>query len=196
MTTPEDKPTDKQFVKRIFGYTALLFSFGVFIMVFVIGLIGWMTIDEAEKLVNEATDTACTGIKTADSTFQSAGQSVDELADAFRDGGASFVDLAASVRGMANSMDTLNQTASDNMAESADAIEEMGDSIQDQSASFAEMKQDLETLRSSLNSQRDTVCGGEITNMFGTAKILFVVSLLLLVGLLLIIGLNAGRGVV
>jgi len=196
METAENKPSDKRFVKRVFSYTALLFSFGVFVMVFIIGLIGWMTLDEAEKMVKQATDTACTGIKTADSTFQSAGQSVDELEDAFRDGGASFVDLAESVRGMASSMESLNETASNDMAEAADSIEVMGSSIRNQSEGFAEMKENLDTMRSSLNSQRDTVCGEEITDMFGSAKILFVVSMILLLGLLFVIGLNAGRGIV
>lgn len=195
MAKEETKP-DKAFMKKIMSYSALFFSFGALVAVFLLGIIGWTTLDDAEKTINEGMDTACTGIATADSTFVSAAQSIDELQVAFSEGGASFVDLADSIRGMAGSMDVLNESAANDMADAADSIEAMGSNIENQSDSLAEMGDYVSTLRISLNSQRDVLCGNEITDMFGTIKVLFVISVLLLLGLLLIISLNAGRGII
>lgn len=192
----EETKLDKVFMRRVLSYAALFFSFGALVAVFILGIIGWTTLDEVEKTINEGMTTACMGVVTADSTFISAAQSIDELQQAFRQGGTSFVDLAGSVRGMAGSMEILNASAAEDMVDAADSIEIMGSSIKNQSDSLVEMGDDIDTLRTSLNSQRDVLCGSEIKDMFGTIKVLFVISLFLLLGLLFIISLNAGRGII
>ena len=192
----EETKLDKVFMRRVLSYAALFFSFGALVAVFILGIIGWTTLDEVEKTINEGMSTACMGVVTADSTFISAAQSIDELQQTFREGGTSFVDLADSVRRMAGSMGILNEAAAEDMVDAADSIEIMGSSIKNQSDSLAEMGDDIDTLRTSLNSQRDVLCGSEIKDMFGTIKVLFVISLFLLLGLLFIISLNAGRGII
>jgi len=189
---PDDKEEKFDFSnKKIVSYTALFFSFVLFLMILAIGIFGWITLDNIEKTITPSIDNVCGSLNGAIVSIDSLADGADDIKNSMNYTSASLLTLSHSLSQFANITAIIDKNSSNDLKLSSEKMKNASDYFSSAVNDIDKTKEGLSSVRSSLVKEKETLCDNKIKNSLGNLRLLFIFSIIFAFLLLVVFSLNS-----
>lgn len=178
-------------VKRILNYVSLAFSIGSICLIFAIGLVAWLALDEFEKKMEAAANSACSGIAGAVNALNSFNDAVGDIKNSLNATSDSFLALGNSFSTAAHSLSLLNKELGEEVGKAGEKMAESSGLVLSADEKIGEAQESISTVRSSLLSERNLFCDSKIKDEIGKIRIVLVLCLLVAFAFAAVLSLNS-----
>lgn len=178
-------------VKRILSYVSLAFSIGSMCLIFAIGVAAWLALDDFEKKMEAAANSACSGITGAVNALNSFGDVVGNIKNSLNATSDSFFILGNSFTTAAHSLSLLNKELGEEVGKAGEKMIESSRLVSSADEKIDEAQESISMVRSSLLSERNLFCDNKIKDEIGKIRILLVLCLLVAFAFAAVLSLNS-----
>lgn len=177
--------------KKIVSYIALFFSLFLFLIVLVISILGWITLDNIEKTITPSIDNICGSLNGAIVSINSLSDTTDDIKNSINYSSASLLTLSDSLSQFANITAIIDKNSSNDIKLSSEKMKNASYYLSSAVNNIDKIKEGLSSVRSSLVKEKETLCDNKIRNSLGNLRLLLIFSIIFAFLLIVVFSLNS-----
>jgi len=165
-------------MKKTLSYASLAFSLISIFIVFIIGVIAWLALDDFEKKIISATEHACGGLTGAINALGNANDAFGDIKNSLNNTADSFLALGNSMIKGSAVFSVLDKSTAANVKEAGEKINEASRAFSSADEKIGNAQEGINSIRSSLLGERNVFCDNSFKEEIGKVRIVLLLGVL------------------